>query len=60
MKYKLLGVERYFKTYKNSGGGPVAEILLDVPLEILLTIITPKEGDSNIYDNYKLSNKQKN
>lgn len=58
MKYQVLKTERYFNIYRNSDEDKEREILLNIPFETLLAIVSPKDDDPLLYEGYLLNEEQ--
>lgn len=55
---KLKGVKRTINTYDNRGKELVNEIDINIPLEKLKEIVSPKDGDALLYMGYLLNPNQ--
>jgi hypothetical protein len=55
---KLKGVERFVNTYSIGKEDLVKEIPINISVEILKSVVTPKEGDDLLYMGYILDEKQ--
>jgi hypothetical protein len=58
LRDKLEKVERTISIFKRKHEELVEEITIDLPVEELRNIITPKEGDTMLYLPYVLDNEQ--
>jgi hypothetical protein len=56
----LIKVERSLNIYRKSGNNSESEFLLDIPFEIITTIVASKEDDPLLYDGYILNEEQVN
>ena len=57
LMYKLEKVERSINIYFKSTEQLLREININIPLEQLVTIVTPKKDDSHLYLGYLLDEK---
>lgn len=55
---KLIRVERSVQAYRNSDNELVDDFILDISLNELLKIVSPKEDDPDLIDGYILDKNQ--
>ena len=55
---KLKGVERTINIYRNVDTELMQEISINTPIDVLKTIVTPRDGDAMLYLGYILNEKQ--
>lgn len=58
MKNKLINVERFLNIYRKSDEDYEKEILLNIPFNIIASIIPPSEKDPLLYEGYELDKEQ--
>jgi hypothetical protein len=55
---KLIGLERSIHIYKNSDNSLIEEIIIEISLEALLNVVSPKNDDSELVEGYVLNSEQ--
>ena len=55
---KIIQIERSVNIYRKEDDEALEEIIIEIPLETLKEIITPKEDDPQMYEGYLLNEEQ--